>query len=155
MKFSVLALTLIALSALTGMQSCKKDDTSLVIAAYMTTGNASGDQLKPVVVTTGNASLSGTYTLATHQWEYLISWTGLSDIATTVQFRGPAGAGADGLMISDLGVTTGGISGSSSGTVTLTDAQANALVNGLVYYVIGNPTHPGGEIRGQVQATSR
>ncbi len=155
LKFSVMAFALVAFSALTGLQSCKKDDTSLVIAAYMTTGNASGDQMKPVVTTTGSGTLSGTYTLATHQWEYLISWTTLSDIATTVQFRGPAVPGADGVLISDLVVTSGGLSGSSSGTVTLTDAQATALIEGKVFYLISNPTHPAGEIRGQVQVTSR
>lgn len=154
-KYSIAALALLLLSAGFGLPSCKKDDNSLIISAYMTSGNASGDQMKPVVTTTGVGTLSGTYTVATHQWEYLISWNGLSDIATTVQFRGPAGAGADGAVISDLGVTSGGIIGSSSGTVTLTDAQATALVDGKIYYVIGNPTHPGGEIRGQVQAISR
>jgi hypothetical protein len=154
-KYSFAVASLLLLSGTFGLQSCKKKDNSVIISAYMTTGNATGDQMKPVVTTTGFGTLSGTYTVATHQWEYLISWNGLSDIATTVQFKGPAAAGADGAMISDLGVTSGGVVGSSSGTVTLTEAQATALVNGLVYYVIGNPTHPGGEIRGQVQAVSR
>ena len=146
------AMTALAAFSLT---ACKKDDSTGMIAVYMTSGDASGGQMKPIVSTSGSGTLSGSYNTTTKKWDYIINWSTLTDIATTVQFRGPAVAGEDGALISDLGVTTGGVTGSSSGVITLTDAQATALITGKVYYVIANPTFPAGEIRGQVVVVSR
>lgn len=135
--------------------SCKKNEDPAYVSVYMISGTASGAQVKPVVTTNGNGSISGTYTTSTHAFDYLINWNNLGDIASAVQLRGPADPGADGALVADLGVTTGGISGASNGTLTLTDAQASALIQGKLYYVILNPTHPAGEIRGQISAIAR
>ena len=154
-KKGMLAFVAMTALAAISLTACKKDKSTGMISVYMTSGNASGSQMKPVVTTTGTGTLSGSYNTSTKKWDYIINWTTLSDIATTVQFRGPAVPGDDGILLSDLGVTIGGVSGSSSGVITLTDAQATALITGKVYYVIANPTHPGGEIRGQVTVVSR
>lgn len=156
MKNTLLKSSLLLMATATILfSSCKKNEDSAYISVYMISGTASGDQIKPIVTTNGNGSISGSYTTSTHAFEYLINWNNLGDIASTVQLRGPADPGADGVVVSDLGITTGGVSGASNGTLTLTDAQASALIQGKLYYVIMNPTHPGGEIRGQISAIAR
>jgi hypothetical protein len=46
--------------------------------------------------------------------------------------------------------TTGGTSGEFSGVGTLTDEQAQGMLDGLTYINVHTFQHPGGEIRGQV-----
>jgi hypothetical protein len=52
-----------------------------------------------------------------------------------------------------LSITTPGVSGSATGSVTLTDAQETILLANNMYYTISSATYTGGEIRGQITAT--
>jgi hypothetical protein len=53
-----------------------------------------------------------------------------------------------------LAITTPGVNGSASGSITLTDAQETALLANNTYYTVSSITYPSGEIRGQVTATA-
>jgi hypothetical protein len=81
-------------------------------------------------------------------------WSNLSATAGLVQVYGPAAIGVNGSLMFSLAITTPGVNGSSSGSITLTDAQETALLANNTYYTVSSITYPSGEIRGQVTATA-
>ena len=135
--------------------SCAKDDdVDMTDETYTTTGNANGTQMSPSNTSTSTGTLTGTYNARTNLWQYTINWTNLSTTAGLVQVYGPAGIGVNGTLLFPLSITTPGVSGSASGSITLTDAQETALLANNTYYTISSTTYPSGEIRGQVTATA-
>jgi hypothetical protein len=60
--------------------------------------------------------------------------------------HGPAAAGAN----AGVSVPFTNPASPITGQATLTDAQASALMGGMMYVNIHSSTHPGGEIRGQI-----
>ena len=135
--------------------SCDKDDdVDMTDETYTTTGNANGSQMSPSNTSTSTGTLTGTYNARTNLWQYTINWTNLSTTAGLVQVYGPAGIGVNGTLLFPLSITTPGVSGSASGSITLTDAQETALLANNTYYTISSTTYPSGEIRGQVTATA-
>jgi len=134
--------------------SCDKDDDDMNDQTYTTTGNANGTQMSPSNTSTSTGTLTGTYDARTNVWQYNISWTNLSTTAGLVQVYGPAGMGVTGTLLFPLSITTPGVSGSASGSITLTDAQETALLANNTYYTVSSTTYPSGEIRGQVIATA-
>ena len=135
--------------------SCdKNDDDTMNDQTYNTTGNANGTQMSPSNTSTGSGTLTGTYNARTNVWQYNIGWSNLSATAGLVQVYGPAGMGVNGTLLFPLSITTPGVSGSASGSITLTDAQETALLANNTYYTVSSTTYPSGEIRGQVTATA-
>jgi hypothetical protein len=135
--------------------SCdKEDDVDMTDQTYTTTGNANGTQMSPSTTSTSTGTLTGTYDARTNVWQYNISWTNLSTTAGLVQVYGPAGVGVNGTLLFPLAITTPGVNGSASGSITLTDAQETALLANNTYYTVSSITYPSGEIRGQVTATA-
>ena len=135
--------------------SCTKDDNSnMNDKTYSTTGNASGTQMNPSTTSTSTGTLTGTYSATTNLWQYNIAWSNLSTTAGLVQVYGPAAIGVNGTLMFSLAITTPGMNGAASGSITLTDAQETALLANNAYYTISSATHPSGEIRGQITATS-
>jgi CHRD domain len=146
----------IAIAGLITMASCKKDknDTNNNASSYTVAGSGSGSQESPAVTTTATASLTGTYNATTNKLDYTITWTGLSGVASVVQLQGPGGSGVNASVITGLTITTNGVSGTSSGSATLTDDAETALLAGNVYYNILTVANPTGEVRGQVSAVA-
>ena len=144
----------VALVVSTLFISCDKDDDDTMNdQTYTTTGNANGTQMSPSNTSTSTGTLTGTYNARTNVWQYNISWSNLSATAGLVQVYGPAGMGVNGTLLFPLSITTPGVSGSASGSITLTDAQETALLANNTYYTVSSTTYPSGEIRGQVTAT--
>ena len=136
--------------------SCTKNDNGNGdTQMYNTSGNASGAQQSPQVSTTGTGTLSGTYNATTNNWQYTVSWSTLSSAATAVEIHGPANAGVNGNLVLALTISTGGINGSASGNVTLTEEQEAYLLAGRLYYTVLTATHITGEVRGQISATNQ
>jgi len=141
----------ILLSGALFISSCEKDDDGdMNDDTYAVAGDASGAQENPAVTTSGTATLSGTYNSSSNKLDYTINWTGLSGAATAIHFHAPASVGVNAGAITDLTISTNGISGQSKGTVTLTEEQESYLLNGQVYYNIHTLLYADGEVRGQV-----
>ena len=135
--------------------SCdKEDDVDMTDQTYTTSGNASGTQMSPSNSSTSTGTLTGTYNATTNLWQYNIVWSNLSATAGLVQVYGPAAIGVNGSLMFSLAITTPGVNGSASGSITLTDAQETALLANNTYYTVSSITYPSGEIRGQVTATA-
>jgi hypothetical protein len=142
------------LVASTVFTSCSKNDDTPSDKTYTTTGNSSSSQMNPTNSSTASGTLSGTYNAKTNVWQYTINWTNLSATAGLVQVYGPASAGVNGTLLFPLPITTPGVTGSASGSVTLTDAQETMLLANNLYYTISSATYTGGEIRGQITASA-
>ena len=151
--FSLIFAVLLGTSFL--MVSCQKDDTNDNARMYTTSGNASGAQENPPITTTGTGTLSGTYNASTNVWNYTVTWTGLSSAATLVELRGPASVGVNGNLLTTLTITAPGVSGSASGSVTLSESQEASLLANQLYYNVVNATYVTGEIRGQIIASAQ
>jgi hypothetical protein len=152
--FSKAVLGLVLAGSALFISSCKKDknDDSNAGKMYAVSGNGSGGQVVPVVASSASSTLTGTYNSSSNQLQYTINWSGLAATASAVRFYGPASAGANasGNSQFDLAITTPGVSGTASGTITLNAAQETNLLNGSWYYTVSDATYITGEVRGQV-----
>jgi len=148
-------LPVLALSITSIMTSCDKDDDDDVTTdqMYTVSGNASGGQEVPAVTTTATGTLSGSYNATRNMLTYNISWTGLSGIVTAAHFHGPALSGVSASPIHDITIGTNGITGSTSGTITIADSTEAHLLAGRLYYNLHTALNVNGEIRGQVVAS--
>ena len=151
--FVLLATTLITGTVLT---SCDNDDDiDNTNQMYTLSGNASGSQEIPTNAATGTATLTGSYNKSTNSLNYTINWTGLSNIVTAAHFHGPASATETANPMVDITIGTNGLSGSTTATLTVTDAFETALLDGKVYYNLHTPLYPNGEVRSQVTASAQ
>jgi len=133
--------------------SCYKNrDYTNSSTTYALSGNASGAQETPPNSSMATGTLTGSYNASTNSLQYNINWTGLTGVVTGMHFHGPASMGVSADILVGLDVTTNGISGNGSGTITVNDAFETALLAGQVYYNIHTALYPAGEIRGQVSA---
>jgi Cu/Zn superoxide dismutase len=113
----------------------------------------SGANERPAVVTSGTGS--ALFALAGERLSFDIAYRDLSGTATAAHIHGPATALQNAGVLVNFGPFHNGpfaLSGSFSGTATLTAEQLAALVDGLTYFNVHTPDNPGGEIRGQIIA---
>lgn len=106
----------------------------------------SGTQQVPPVAVQGRGLLDAKYDTATKTLSWDGTYTGLTGPATAAHFHGPADVGANAGVL----VPAPAPASPFKGQVTLTDAQAEALMAGKLYFNVHTAAHPGGEIRGQV-----
>ena len=132
--------------------SCDKND-DIADQTYAISGNGSGSQVSPSNSSTATGTMTGSYNARTKVLQYNIGWSNLTTTAGLVQVYGPASAGANGSLLFPLTITTPGVNGSASGTITLNATQEAALLANSIYYTVSSSTYPSGEIRGQITAT--
>jgi CHRD domain-containing protein len=142
----------LALSSVFAMTACDKNDDNDAKVMFNLGGSATGTNVVPSVTTTGTGTISGTYNRNTNVMDYSIAWTGLSDSASAVTLYSGA-VGTNGTLVQDVNITTIGMTGASTGSITLTDAQETDLLAGNWYYLIGTSNHTSGEVRGQITAS--
>ena len=142
----------IAIAGVLVLPSCDDDDDDMKppSAKYNLSGSASGAQEVPAVTTTASGTLSGSYDTVSKSLIYSVNWTGLSGDATMAHFHGPALAGEVAPPIETSTITTNGMAGTATDTVTASAALHTALVAGKVYYNVHTAINPDGEIRGHV-----
>jgi hypothetical protein len=86
----------------------------------------------------------------TKELSWNIKFSGLTGDATAAHFHGPAKPGvAAGIMV-PAAPKGGALISPIVGSSTLTDDQAKALTDGMMYFNIHTKQNPPGEIRGQV-----
>ena len=113
---------------------------------YMATLAAASET--PPTGSPGKGDVKATYDTATKVLTYTATYEGLTGDATMAHFHGPAPVGkAAGVMVP----VKGSVASPISGTATLTDDQAKALADGMMYFNIHTAQNKGGEIRGQLE----
>lgn len=136
--------------------SCKKDNDNNTPdnRPYSVSGTANSSQMVPTGTGTGTANFSGTYNPATRMMTYTSTWTGLSGGPSSAGFySGATGTtGTQAGMPWTIGAGSTG-TGTTTGSMILSEAEATQMTNGNWYYSYGTTTKPGGEVRGQLRAT--
>ncbi|MCP5524423.1 MAG: CHRD domain-containing protein [Verrucomicrobiales bacterium] len=112
----------------------------------------SGTATRPNPVVTAAGGL-GLFSLAGNTLTFSLSYRDLSGVVTGAHIHGPADtSGSAGVLINLEPYSNGefGTMGSFSGVVVLSDQQRVLLLGGHTYVNIHTPSHPAGEIRGQI-----
>jgi hypothetical protein len=112
-----------------------------------------GAEEVPAVSPSGSGTLDVSYDKNTKTLTYSATWTGMTDSVTMMHFHGPAARGANAGVVYPIPEFTRGTAGTAKGTVKLDEVKTKEadLLGGKWYYNVHTKTHPGGEIRGQVE----
>lgn len=116
------------------------------------TAALSGLAEKPVALT-NSATGTGTFSLEGNRLTFNIAYAGLSGAATAAHIHGPTNAANSAGVLINLAPFNGAgfaAAGTFSGTVELSTAQRNYVLNGLTYVNIHTAANGGGEMRGQI-----
>lgn len=141
------------LGSLLVFNSCDKDDDDDAPKTQFTiSGNATGAQEVPAVTTPGTGTVSGSYNTVSNELSYNINWTNVKSAPTMMHFHGPAAMGEIAPPIVNITSYTNAVTGTASGTATLTESQEADLLAGKWYYNLHTSNHTGGEIRAQLTA---
>jgi hypothetical protein len=100
----------------------------------------------PPVNSRGAGTAEVSYDSDTHVLTWTITYSGLSTAPSAAHFHGPAPPGQNAPIVIPLTE----LASPATGTATLDDAQAGALLDGQLYLNFHTPAFPAGEIRGQV-----
>jgi hypothetical protein len=109
-----------------------------------------GSNEVPPNTTKGTGKVTATLDTTTKQFDYHVTYKGLTGPATAAHFHGPAAPGANAPPV--VPVPPSALANPITGKATLTDAQIADLKDGKWYFNIHTAANPGGEIRGQVAA---
>lgn len=101
----------------------------------------------PPAKSDGTGTLSGTYDPTTKKLSFTVTYKGLTGPATMAHFHAPAPTGKDAPIEIPI---KGPVDSPIQGDLTLTDAQAKNLTDGMTYFNVHTKANAGGEIRGQV-----
>lgn len=96
--------------------------------------------------TKGTGSIEASYDTATKTLTWSGSYSGLSGPEIAAHFHGPAAVGVNAPVLVPVDAKESPFKGSAA----LTDVQAKAFDDGMVYFNIHTAEHKGGEIRGQM-----
>lgn len=133
------------------MISCNKDDDP-PSNKYNITGNASGAQEVPAVVTSGTGAITGIYDADKNVLDYTITWSGLGGNVNNMHFHGPADPTISAGVQIGIAGWTATPAGTVSGSATLDETQEADLLAGKWYYNIHSTFKGSGEIRGNMSA---
>jgi hypothetical protein len=122
--------------------SCKKDDDAISNTVSFDV-SLSGTNEVPANTSKASGMIMGSYNKTTKMLSYTLTYSGFTP--TAGHFHTGA-AGNNGGVAADLGAISNGM----KNTITLTDAQATDLMNGMWYLNLHSTAFPGGEIRGQI-----
>jgi hypothetical protein len=105
----------------------------------------------PPKASDGHGQLTGMYDTASKELQWNVVYSNLTGPATMAHFHGPAPAGKNAGVA--IPIATADLPSPIKGHATLTDQEEKDLLAGEWYFNVHTAKDPGGEIRGQVEAT--
>jgi len=102
----------------------------------------------PKIDSKGSGKLEATFDTTTKEFNYTLTFDGLSGPATAAHIHGPATRAGNAGVVAPLGDANP--TSPITGSVTLTDDQVKFLRSDKLYVNVHTSANPGGEIRGQV-----
>jgi len=129
-----LAVALVSAPALAEMMKFKAD--------------LSGASEVPPTTSKGTGAIEATYDTATKTLTWSGTYADLTGPEAAAHFHGPAAAGVNAGVLVPVEAPASPFKGSA----VLTEAQAKAFTDGLVYFNVHTAANKGGEIRGQMAA---
>jgi len=110
------------------------------------TATLDGPSENPPTMSKGVGAIEVYYDAAKKTLAWSGTYANLTGPETAAHFHGPAAAGANAGVMVPVDAKASPFSGSAA----LTDEQAKAFADGLIYFNIHTAQNKGGEIRGQV-----
>lgn len=107
------------------------------------------EEVPPLTSNDNFGTFTGIYDDETDTFYYSFSWS-LESSATAAHFHGPADRGENASVLIGLGPVSGQ-TGTTEGSVMLTDEQETQMLDGLWYVNVHSENHAPGAIRGQVK----
>jgi len=107
-----------------------------------------GKSETPPTTSAGMGAVTAKFDTATKMLSWTVDYSGLTGPATMAHFHGPAPVGKAAPIMVPL---QGSLASPISGSATLTDDQAKALTDGMMYFNIHTEANKPGEIRGQLE----
>ena len=144
--FSILLLA----TGLLAATACSKTSDNMapaVVALPAVSGTFSGAQQVPAVTTSATGSFVGTFDKVTRELRYTITFTGLTPVAGHLHTGAPGMNWPVFQPFPKNNATSDGYESPITGTTTLTQAQAAALLANGIYANLHTAANPGGEIR--------
>lgn len=118
--------------------------------------NLNGAQEVPPTASTGTGL--GAVILSEDEMtaKVVLSFTGLTSNANAAHIHGPAAPGVNAAVLFPLTIAAGSTTSGSTTetTISLTPTQVQQLKSGLFYFNVHTVNNSGGEIRGQIRATT-
>jgi CHRD domain len=108
--------------------------------------NLSGPSENPPTTSKGVGAIEADYDSATKTLTWSGTYADLTGPETAAHFHGPAATGANAGVMVPVDAKASPFKGSA----VLTDEQAKAFADGLIYFNIHTAENKGGEIRGQL-----
>jgi hypothetical protein len=140
--------SLLLLVGLVAASSCSKDEETTAAPAPMAvSGSLTGAQEVPAVTTSATGTLSGTYDKTSKELKYSVAYAGLTPTIGHFHIGAPGVKGAVTLTFPFNNSTKDGFVSPITGTATLTEEQATALLNNSLYANLHTVANAGGEIR--------
>ena len=152
MKRQTLVRATIAAAALFALAGCGHMHESSAPSAMMETYTATlapGEEVPPAANSKGSGTFEMWLNIATNEFTYKATWTGLTGPSTAGHVHGPADPGKNAGVVVPFPDVAG--KAATEGKGKLTQAQYGDLAAGLYYVNIHTAQYPGGEIRGQVK----
>jgi hypothetical protein len=128
---------------------------------YTITSTASSKQLVPAIDTTSTGTFMGFYDEQSNILSFTLTWNDLwrttsKDTITSVNFYGPAGVTANGVLVRSLPfVSTNNVASANlglGGIKGFTLSEKTDFQEGAYYFTINTKKYPNGIIRGQLTA---
>ena len=101
----------------------------------------------PPNTTTGTGTVTAKYDTTSKLLSWTIDYSGLTGPAVAAHFHGPAPVGKAAPVMVGMKAP---LDSPMTGSATLTDDQAKALTDGLIYFNIHTAANKAGEVRGQL-----
>jgi hypothetical protein len=108
--------------------------------------NLNGPSENPPTTSKGIGAIEADYDIATKTLSWSGTYSGLTGPEIAAHFHGPAAVGANAGVMVPVEANSSPFKGSS----VLTDEQAKAFADGMIYFNIHTAQNKGGEIRGQL-----
>ncbi|PJJ58890.1 CHRD domain-containing protein [Hymenobacter chitinivorans] len=146
--------SLVLLAGLVSATACSKDDddTAAAPAPLTVSGTLSGAQEVPAVTSSGTGTVSGTYNKTTKELKYTVTFSGITPTVGHFHIGAPGTTGPVTLPFGFNNSTNNGFVSPITGTVTLSNEQAAALLENKLYANLHSAAAPSGEIRADVTA---
>ena len=95
----------------------------------------------------GTGMVDAQFDTATQKLSWTITYSGLTGAAIAAHFHGPAPVGKSAPPMVPI---TGNLASPIKGSAKLTEPEAKALADGMMYFNVHTAAHKPGEIRGQL-----
>jgi hypothetical protein len=134
-------IALAAALTLAGLGSAYADDV-------VYTAKLDGAAETPPNDTKGTGAVDAHFDTATKTLTWTVTYSGLTGPATMAHFHGPAPEGKAAPVMVPI---KDSLASPIKGSATLSDEQAKALTDGMMYFNIHTDAHKAGEVRGQLK----